>query len=41
MEIYNQLKKFGYRVKLDLSEASLAKKIRNAETQKIPFMIII
>ncbi len=40
-EIYNVLKDKGYRVKLDISEHSLAKKIRNAETQKIPFMIII
>ena len=41
MEIYNKLKENWYRVKLDLSEHSLAKKIRNAEIEKIPYMIII
>jgi len=41
MEIYNQLKKAWFRVKLDLSEASLAKKIRNAEIEKIPYVVVI
>ncbi len=41
MEIYEQLKNSWFRVKVDLSEASLAKKIRNAEIEKIPYVIVI
>ena len=40
-DIYNKFKEKGYRVKLDLSEHSLSKKIRNSEIEKIPYVIVI
>jgi len=40
-EVYEMLKKGGFRVELDSRVESLNKKIRNAELNKIPYMIII
>lgn len=40
-DVYNRLKKEEIRVELDLRAEKMQKKIRNAETQKIPYMIII
>ena len=34
------MKKLGVRVELDSSDDRMQKKIRNAQTQKIPFMLI-
>ncbi|MFM9096276.1 MAG: His/Gly/Thr/Pro-type tRNA ligase C-terminal domain-containing protein, partial [Actinomycetes bacterium] len=39
-EIISKLKKLGVRVELDSSDDRMQKKIRNAQTQKIPFMLI-
>ncbi len=39
--IYQQLKKSGIRVKLDDSNESLGKRIRNAKIQKVPYIIVI
>jgi threonyl-tRNA synthetase len=41
MALYGRLKNDGYRVEIDSRIESLNKKIRNAEMQKIPYMIII
>lgn len=39
--IYEKLKKHGLRIKLDDSNERLSKKIRDAQTSKIPYQIII
>ena len=41
MEVTESLKKAGIRVELDTDAESLGKKIRNAETMKTPYMIIV
>jgi len=41
MALYGRIKNDGYRVEIDSRIESLNKKIRNAEMQKIPYMIII
>lgn len=40
-EIYNELRKFNLRVKLDDSNERLSKKIREAQISKIPYQLII
>jgi len=40
-KIFQHLQKEGARVELDQSAESLGKKIRNAESEKIPYMIIL
>ena len=40
-EVAAKLKDAGVRVELDENDETLGKKIRNAETQKIPYMIVI
>ncbi|MCX6807097.1 MAG: threonine--tRNA ligase [Candidatus Berkelbacteria bacterium] len=40
-EVYIQLKKNGFRPELDEKNDTLQKKIRNAEIQKIPYMLVI
>jgi len=40
-EVYNALKKADMRVELDESNESLGKKIRNAKTEKIPYVLVI
>lgn len=40
-EVYAALKAAGVRVKKDLSSDSLGKKIRNAKTDKIPYVLVI
>ncbi|MBU1200754.1 threonine--tRNA ligase [Patescibacteria group bacterium] len=40
-KIYKKLTDQGIRVELDTSNESLGKKIRNAETQKTPYMLIL
>ena len=40
-DIYNKLKESDIRVKLDDSNESLGKRIRNAKMQKIPYVIVI
>lgn len=40
-KIYESLKEKGFRVKLDSSDERLNKKIRDAQTSKIPYQIII
>jgi len=39
-EIISKLKKLGVRVELDSSDDRMQKKIRNAQAEKIPFMLI-
>jgi threonyl-tRNA synthetase len=39
--VYNKLKESGIRVKLDDSNESLGKRIRNAKMQKVPYLIVI
>jgi len=39
--IYSQLREGGFRVKIDKSSEKLGAKIRDAETEKIPYMVII
>ncbi|MFZ9353294.1 MAG: threonine--tRNA ligase [Candidatus Nanopelagicales bacterium] len=39
-EIILKLRKLGVRVELDASDDRMQKKIRNAQTQKVPFMLI-
>ncbi len=41
LEVTEALKKSGIRVELDNESESLGKKIRNAESMKIPYMIIV
>jgi len=40
-EVFKELKKAGLRVEMDDANEKLGKKIRNAEMQKIPYMIVI
>lgn len=40
-KVFNQINEAGIRVKLDNSNETLGKKIRNAKFQKIPYLIII
>jgi len=40
-EVFYELKNNGIRVELDQSDQSLGKKIRNAEDQKYPYMVIV
>ncbi|MEO0265291.1 MAG: threonine--tRNA ligase [candidate division WOR-3 bacterium] len=40
-EIYKKLLEKGYRVKVDKSNEKLGAKIRNAEIEKIPYMVIL
>lgn len=40
-KVYNELKQAGLRVMLDDSDERLPKKIRNAQTSKIPYQIVI
>ncbi len=40
-EVYNELKKADVRAELDESNESLGKKIRNAKTEKIPYVLVI
>jgi threonyl-tRNA synthetase len=40
-EIFKNLKEVGVRAELDESNESLSKKIRNAKTQKIPYLIVV
>jgi threonyl-tRNA synthetase len=39
-EIVKQMRKSGIRADVDLSDDRMQKKIRNAQTEKIPFMLI-
>ena len=39
-DIENKLKVKGVRVEIDSSDDRMQKKIRNAQTQKVPFMLI-
>ena len=39
-EVISELKKSGIRADIDLSDDRMQKKVRNAQMQKIPFMII-
>jgi threonyl-tRNA synthetase len=39
-EVITELKKNGIRAEIDLSDDRMQKKVRNAQVQKIPFMII-
>jgi len=41
LEIYDHLKKKGFRVEMDNRVESLNKKIRQAEIKKIPYMVIV
>jgi threonyl-tRNA synthetase len=41
LEVFNELKKAGLRVWLDDRNETISKKIREAEMQKIPYMLII
>lgn len=40
-EIYHQLKEKGYRIEMDLRNEKLGYKIREAQTSKVPYQIII
>ncbi|MFZ5341682.1 MAG: His/Gly/Thr/Pro-type tRNA ligase C-terminal domain-containing protein [Patescibacteria group bacterium] len=40
-EIASEMKKYDLRVSIDITEDSFSKKIRNAELDKIPFILII
>jgi threonyl-tRNA synthetase len=40
LEVVKQLKARGIRAEVDTSDERMQKKIRNAQTQKIPFMLI-
>ena len=40
-EVFTNLKKAGVRVEVDMSGDSLGKKIRNAKTDKIPYVLVI
>lgn len=40
-EIYQQLDKAGYRVELDARNEKVGYKIREAQMQKIPYMLIL
>lgn len=40
-EIFDQLKAEGIRVELDDSSESLGKKIRNAKTEKVPYVLVL
>jgi len=39
--IVKELKDLNYRVDIDLSEETLSKRIRNAELNKIPYILVI
>ena len=39
--VYEELSKKGFRVEIDQSSNTLNYKIRNAQTQKIPYMLVI
>jgi len=39
--VYEELNKKGFRVEIDQSSNTLNYKIRNAQTQKIPYMLVI
>ncbi len=40
-KVYDELKAAGARVEIDYSNDNLGKKIRNAELQKVPYMIVV
>ncbi len=40
-EVFQKFKDSGIRVELDLNNESLGKKIRNAKTEKVPYIIVI
>jgi threonyl-tRNA synthetase len=40
-EVMDKLKAAGIRVELDASDETLGKKIRNAKTEKVPYMLVI
>ncbi len=40
-KVFNQIKENGIRVKLDDSNESLGKRIRNAKMQKVPYVVVI
>ncbi len=40
-ELVGEFNKLGLRVEADLSDETIGKKIRNAESQKIPYMIVV
>lgn len=40
-KVFEQLKEAGIRAELDISNETLGKKIREAKTQKIPYMLVI
>ncbi len=40
-EVFEDLKKEGIRAEIDVSNETLGKKIRNAKTQKIPYLLVI
>lgn len=40
-QIFEKLKKKGYRVSLDASSDTIGKKIRNAQLEKFPYMIVL
>jgi len=40
-KVYAKLRESGIRVKIDDSSDSLNKKVRNAELQKVPYILII
>ncbi len=40
-EVFELLKKEGFRVEIDDSGDTLGKKIRNAEMMKIPYMLVV
>ena len=39
-EVIKQMKKAGIRAELDASDDRMQKKVRNAQMQKVPFMVI-
>jgi threonyl-tRNA synthetase len=40
-EVYDELRAAGIRVTIDVGEEKIGAKIRNAELQKIPYMLIV
>lgn len=40
-EVYNELKKEGFRVVLDIRNEKIGYKIREAENKKIPYMVVL
>ena len=40
-DLADRLKKAGIRVEVDISDERMQKKIRNAQLQKVPFMVLV